>query len=118
MKRSACTLLLLVCMVALLGCRTASPFAKDGIPKQCYRVGGGVELYYRAPVTGTIWFVEDNSRTIISSKSLEPGKVFSESVDPRSEGWREDLETLGIYPSDARFSLYFVPSRWTGDDIR
>ena len=112
MKRFACTFLGFVFMVSLLGCRTASPFAKDGIPKQSYRVGGGRELKYRAPATGMLWLVEENSRRIVLSEFLERGKSFKQQLDPAEKDFREICEQLGINLPDARFGLYFVPSRW------
>ena len=111
MKRFASTFLGLVFMVSLLGCRHASPFAKDGIPKQRYLVGGGFEIEYRAQRRGMLWLVEENSRKTILSQYIDEGNIFQKRIDPANKGYRELFEKLGINMPDARLSLYLVPGK-------
>ncbi|UCG50233.1 MAG: hypothetical protein JSU94_10660, partial [Phycisphaerales bacterium] len=61
--------------LVLGGCATtgmSTAFDKDGLPKQQYYVGGGLQIHYQAPgVPGNIYVVEENSRTLLITATLD-----------------------------------------------
>jgi len=109
--------LMMITISALVfgGCATtgmSSAFDKDGLPKQQYYVGGGVGINYRAPgVPGNIYVVEENSRTLLATESLDKDQVFNFDIDPRDEDIHMRLKTIGIDPLNLKFALYFVPQQ-------
>ncbi len=93
----------------LTGCSSWQPqFDPNGIPAARYRVGGGFEIDYRAPATGTAMVVEETSRRVWVTQSLDELETFSfrmEAGDPALH------ERLGPNAGQASFSLYFVPAK-------
>ncbi len=90
------------------GCSSLQPeFDANGIPAARYRVGGGFEIDYRAPATGTAVVVEDTSRRVWVTQSLDELETFTFRISADDP----DLhERLGQNASAAKFSLYFLPT--------
>ena len=109
--------LMMITISALVfgGCATtgmSSAFDKDGLPKQQYYVGGGVGINYRAPgVPGNIYVVEENSRTLLATESLDELQVYNFNIDPMDDDIHMRLKTIGIDPLNLKFALYFVPQQ-------
>ena len=110
-------ILMMITISALVlgGCATtgmSSAFDKDGLPKQQYYVGGGAVIYYRAPgVPGTVYVVEENSRTLIATESLDKDKYFRLNFDTSDDDVQKVLKAMGMDPLNLKFSLYFVPQQ-------
>ena len=87
-------------------------FNSDGLPKQKFFVGGGLQIDWIAPVDGTIYLVEENTRKILMTKSLEAGEDFELSVSDMNSD--EAKKLLGVSDiSKLNFSLYFIPTKET-----
>jgi hypothetical protein len=107
------SLLSLGCIL-VLGCATGNPrsaseapraaISQSGIPAKQYLIGGGWDIDYAVPATGTAYWVEETTAQVIEMKSLNSGERFQVSIaDPL------EFETaLGIPMRDMRFTLYFV----------
>lgn len=100
-----------MCLAGLLltGCSNLQPqFDANGIPAPRYRVGGGYEIDYRAPATGTAVVVEDTSHRVWVTQSVDELESFSFRISADDS----DLhERLGQNAGEAKFSLYFVPAK-------
>lgn len=92
----------------ITGCSSLQPpFDANGIPAARYRVGGGFDIDYHASATGTAVVVEDTTRRIWVTESIEEGDSFRFQI--RADD--SDLhERLGQNASEAKFSLYFLPA--------
>jgi hypothetical protein len=96
----------------VVGCASSSPqtngqFTPRGIPAREYLVGGGFEIFYRAPNKGTAYWVEEATAKILQTKSLEEDediKVEVQSLDPN-----DFKQMVGVEVAKARLSLYFIP---------
>ena len=98
--------------VVLGGCITigsGANFRPDGLPKQEYYVGGGVDISYRATERGTAFVVEENSGKLIKTETVTRNSVFQFHIDPIDEDIHMGMKTLGIDPLNVKFNLYFVP---------
>jgi hypothetical protein len=109
------------CLLPLLGCTSPSPIGKDGIPRQEYLVGAGLFQVYRAAVPGTLWVVEENSRTVIYTESIQTGynhhiETADIIEDLKDEKAPEDFQRLADQPLQIR--LYFIPDQWVGAESR
>jgi hypothetical protein len=113
-KMRATLMMITISTLFLGGCATpgmSDAFDKDGLPKQQYYVGGGFSINYRAPgVPGNVYVVEENSKKLIVTESLDKDKVFSLNFDT-SEVDDLGLKEMGIDPLNLKFSLYFVPQQ-------
>lgn len=91
------------------GCSSLQPqFDANGIPAARYRVGGGYEIDYRAPATGTAVVVEDTSHRVWVTQSVDELESFTFRISADDP----DLhERLGQNASEAKFSLYFLPAK-------
>jgi len=82
----ATLMMITISALVLGGCATtgmSGAFDKDGLPKQQYYVGGGVSINYRAPgVPGNVYVVEENSRKLLTTESLDKDEVFNFDIDP------------------------------------
>ena len=79
-----------------------------GVFSKEYYIGGGYEIKWTAKETGTAFLVEETTKKILKTESLEEGADFVMSL----EGIRgdEEFETLfGVKLAEAQFSLYFIP---------
>ncbi len=73
-----------------------------------YLVGGGIDISYIPSVGGTAHWVEETSKKILQTKTLKSGETGTFVLSAQSP---EDFEELtGTKLSEAKFSLYFVPS--------
>jgi hypothetical protein len=114
-KMKATLMMITISTFVLGGCATtgmSGAFDKDGLPKQQYYVGGGFHINYRAPgVPGNVYVVEENSKKLLVTESLDKDKDFSLDVDPKDEDIHMQLKTIGMDPLNLKFSLYFVPQQ-------
>ncbi len=100
---------LTVLILSLAGCSSSqsSTFTRDGLPTRQYLVGGGFSIEYVAPSVGTVYWVEENTKKILETKSVVTGdkvEFGSDGMDPESV-----KNVLGIELKDAKFTLYFIP---------
>ncbi len=114
-KMKATLMMITISALVLGGCATtgmSGAFDKDGLPKQQYYVGGGYHINYRAPgVPGDVYVVEENSKKLIATESLDKEKVFRLNIDTSDEDVHMQLKEMGIDPLNMKFSLYFVPQQ-------
>ncbi len=108
LRTSILTLVVALTGLLFTGCSNLQPqFDANGIPAARYRVGGGFEIDYRAPVTGTAVVVEDTSHRVWVTQSVDELESFTFRISADDA----DLhERLGPNASAATFSLYFVPA--------
>ena len=105
----------------LVGCGNPN-FTSDSIPKEKFLVGGGFEVKYKAPAAGTVFLVEESSKKIIKTETLEEDEEYSLSslysedefisqiLDPVDEDTIEALKKIGINPERLKLKLYFIPA--------
>ncbi|HPD48249.1 MAG TPA: hypothetical protein P5279_01555 [Anaerohalosphaeraceae bacterium] len=98
--------------VGVVGCgrqvhRTEGDFTKCGIPERQFLVGGGFEVRYVAPADGTVFWVEERTRRIVVTRTVQKGEEVRLGERP---AWRDLEDTLGMYVRRMKLSLYFVPS--------
>ncbi|MDH7598027.1 MAG: hypothetical protein QHH07_00130 [Sedimentisphaerales bacterium] len=86
---------------------TASQFTPEGVPDRRFLVGGRFDVEYRAPSEGTLYWVEDNTKTIIATKSVDPGTSVQFQWVPEFASLLGDPNR----PSSVKLSLYFVPNQ-------
>jgi hypothetical protein len=114
-KMKAILMMITISALVLGGCATtgmSGAFDKDGLPKQQYYVGGGAVMNYRAPgVPGTVYVVEENSRTLIVTESLDKDKVYNLNIDLKDDDVHMGLKAMGMDPLNLKFALYFVPQQ-------
>ncbi|MHC4553424.1 MAG: hypothetical protein ACYSUT_11775 [Planctomycetota bacterium] len=106
-------MLSLVAMLTLSGCATVGmngAFDEEGLPGKQYYVVGGFNLNYVAPVSGTAYVVEENSRKLIITESVLRNNYFSFDIDPSSKSHKTRFEAMGIDVKEAELGLYFVPT--------
>lgn len=98
--------------IILAGCasslhQTQGEFTSHGIPARHFLVGGGFEVFYRAPAKGTAYWVEETTAKILQTKSLEEDEdieVEVQNLEP------EDFKkVVGVDVAKAKLSLYFIP---------
>ena len=99
-------------VVSILGCVSAhrGPFDANGLPREKYFVGGGMMINWTAPQDGTAYVVMSagGESKIVQTEGLKEAKTFEfyiSGVDNQGTP-----EVLGVKLSEAKFSLYFVPS--------
>ena len=100
-----------IAIVLSSGCTSPDAIRSDGIPHSRYMVGGGYMIKYKAPSPGTAYFVEESSRKIIATQSLDEGEVFDIDMSVTDDSFIQGLERIGVEPDQAKFTLYFVPGR-------
>jgi hypothetical protein len=80
MKRLSAIAILLVCMTSMSGCimvsDTKSEPAKNILPKEAQKVGGGFEIAYLMPEDGTVVLIDKTTGKTIQTISLKEGEVF------------------------------------------
>ncbi len=95
-------LILTVCS----GCQTSKALSGDGIPSKKYIVGGGYAIDFTAPCAGIGYLVEEKTKKVIRLESLEKNGKFEVEI---STDDAEFEKTIGIKPSAAKLTFYFVP---------
>ena len=60
---------------------------------------------------GNVYVVEENSKKLIATESLDKDKVFSLDFDTSDEDVHMRLKEMGMDPLNLKFSLYFVPQQ-------
>lgn len=89
------------------GCQSLSSHSvwNERMPAQRFLVGGGTEIEWSAPVSGTFYLVEAETRRFLYTKSMAADDgVHLEMSNP------EEVEKLtGMPPGKCRFEAYFVP---------
>ena len=98
----------------LLGCQTTPPpyaggLGADGLPAARYRIGGGLNVKFTAPVKGLAYVVEDTSHKLLSTTQLNEKDDFENAMDLTGEETQQNLAKYGINVNAAKFSVYFVP---------
>lgn len=101
---------LLSCAAALLigistGCQTSRTMSNNGVPSKNYLVGGGYNVDFTAPAKGIAYVVEETTQRVIQLKSMDRDDRFRAEID----NGEDSEKILGIKPSAARFTFYFVP---------
>jgi hypothetical protein len=111
----AALMMITISALVLGGCATtgmSDAFDKDGLPKQQYYVGGGFSVEYRAQrVPGNVYVVEENSRKLIVTESLDKDQVYSFTFESMDDEVQKNLKAMGMDPLNLKFSLYFVPQQ-------
>jgi len=102
-------------VVSILGCVSAhrGPFDANGLPREKYFVGGGFMINWRAPQDGTAYVVMSaaGESKIVQTEDLKEAEEFDLSLSEASQETLDQVEkVLGAKLSEAKFSLYFVPS--------
>lgn len=87
------------------GCQTSGTMSSNGVPAKKYLVGGGYNINFNAPAKGIGYVVEETTRRVIQLKSLDKDDRFKVEIECDDE----TEKVLGIKPSAARFTFYFVP---------
>ena len=113
MKRTLfITGLLILCGTLWSGCQSGSntAFGFGGLPKEQYRVGGGFDIEYTAPVDGTFYLVDQNSGKFVITEAVTEGDTFDFSIDPTN---LDEAMAYGIDIRNSKLILYFVPKPQT-----
>lgn len=87
------------------GCQTSGTMSSNGVPAKIYLVGGGYNIDFDAPTKGIGYVVEETTQRVIQLKSLDKDDRFKVEI----ENGDDTEKVLGIKPSAARFTFYFVP---------
>ena len=99
-------------LASVLGCASTSkgPFDSDGMPRDKYLVGGGLQINWLAPQDGTAYVVVSagGKRKIILTGAISEGEDVDFSLGDADPAEIENL--LGAKLSETEVSLYFVPS--------
>jgi hypothetical protein len=85
--------------------RVEGGFTEDGIPARRYQVGGGLDVEYKAPADGTLYWVEEQTRKILETRSVKQEEVAESNRTPEEVG-----TAVGRPPNAVSVSLYFIPS--------
>jgi len=80
-------------------------FTEKGLPARRYQVGGGLDVEYKAPVDGTLYWVEEQTGKILETRPVTQGEVAEAYRTPEQVG-----TAVGNPPNSVSVSLYFIPS--------
>ncbi len=108
MKAVWMVLVMCVSLIYVTGCGSFSQtaFGHDGLPKEQYRVGGGLVIEYEAPQDGTFYLVDQKSGKFIATQSIDEGSTFDFSLPDTDEDQYQELTQSLV---DGKLVLYFVP---------
>jgi hypothetical protein len=73
-------MVLIMCVSALYvtGCATCqSSFGMNGLPKEQYRVGGGLQIEYEIPADGVCYLVDVNTGKFLITETHSEGDSLS-----------------------------------------
>jgi hypothetical protein len=109
MKAVWMVLVMCVSIVYVTGCGLSNQtfFGPDGLPKEQYRVGGGLVIEYRAPQDGTFYLVDQKSGKFIVTQSVQEGSTFDFSLPDTNDDQYQKLAKSLIA---GKLVLYFVPN--------
>ena len=101
-------------LALLPGCQTTPPpyaggLGTDGLPAARYRMGGGLNVKFTAPVKGMAYVVEDTSHKLLATTQLNENDDFENAMDLSDDETQRNLAKYGINVNAAKFSVYFVP---------
>lgn len=83
----------------------AGRFTDRGLPAREYQVGGGLDVQYKAPAEGTLYWVEENTGKILETQLVRKGEVVQRNRTP------EQVAAASGNPANSLdVSLYFIPS--------
>lgn len=87
----------------------ARPVDERAVPHRQYLVGDAREARFELPEDGTVFVVEETTRTVIGRLGMEAGDVFEpeDAAAPEQAIRRE----LGLEEGEFRPWVYFVPER-------
>ena len=102
---------LVLAVLTMVGCGSGGVLNRDGLPSKKYLVGGGLMIEWEASDSGTVYLVEETTKKILITQSVEYKEDVSFSPGSDSQ---EDFESLlGIKPADAKLLLFFIPESET-----
>ncbi|MGH2271001.1 hypothetical protein ACQ9LF_04310 [Anaerohalosphaeraceae bacterium U12dextr] len=109
MKAIWMVLVMCVSIVFVTGCSLSNQtaFGHDGLPKEQYRVGGGLLIEYKAPQDGTFYLVDQKSGKFIVTQSVDEGSTFDFSLPHADEDQYKGLAQSLV---SGELVLYFVPN--------
>ncbi|MBP8303641.1 MAG: hypothetical protein KBE04_05895 [Phycisphaerae bacterium] len=88
--------------------KVVGSFTDRGVPARKYQVGGGLDVAYKAPADGTLYWVDDNSGKILETRVITKGEVAESNRTPG------DVSSASGNPSQyVDVTLYFIPSAAT-----
>lgn len=108
MKAVWMVLVMCVSLLYVTGCSSfnQTAFGHDGLPKEQYRVGGGLVIEYEAPQDGTFYLVDQKSGKFIATQSIDEGSTFDFSLPDTDEDQYQELTQSLV---NGKLVLYFVP---------
>jgi hypothetical protein len=110
MKRLSTIAILLVCMTSMSGCIMVSDPksepAKNILPKDSQKVGGGFEIAYLMPEDGTVVLIDKTTGKTIQTISLKEGETFDFVCRASDQKLFKDM---GVEIQRADFVLYSYP---------
>ncbi|MBM4104364.1 MAG: hypothetical protein FJ263_10035 [Planctomycetes bacterium] len=108
MKNYKSIVVLAISLISATGC----VFIANNGPKPCSpprdakEVGGGFEIFYKAPEDGTAVLADKRSGKTVRTLSLSEGEIFEFTSRVFDE---KAYKEMGIDPKKADFVLYFYP---------
>jgi hypothetical protein len=106
-------MLLVLCVSALCipGCASSqrSPFGLNGLPKEQYRVGGGVQIEYEVLCNGVCYLVDTTSGKFLVTETHSAGDIFEFSLPDNNDDQLSPYKSLINSLTKAKIVLYFVP---------
>jgi hypothetical protein len=93
-----------MCLIIPRHPEVEGPFTDGGLPDRKYQVGGGLDVAYRVPANGTLVWVEEQSRKILETRSVEKGTAAKSERTPE-----EVSQATSLPAGKASVSLYFIP---------
>ncbi len=106
-----------IALSTLAGCHSEERFRPEYLAGESRLVGGGLKIEWRAPEAGTVYLVEEHTRKLVQTFTLESGETYKFTVESVVDA--DDIETLlGIDIDDAQFLLYFKPVGESGSAAR
>jgi hypothetical protein len=111
MNRKSCLLLLSIIVLAggMSGCSSSGRVSTGSLLDDKYLAGGGYDIKYSAPVSGTVIYADAASKKILMTKTLLPGETFEVNLQMSDEDTLRGIREAGLDPSKLVLRLYFIP---------
>lgn len=104
-------------VLVFAGCHSQERLRPKYLAGESRLVGGGLKIEWQAPETGTVYLVEEHTRKLVQTFTLESGETYKFSVETAVDA--DDIETLlGIDIDEAQFLLYFKPVEESRSAVR